>query len=192
MPTLPITVPYTFATSTTSIPLVNLDTDISTITTALNGIGDGTTPLATPIINGGSINNVPIGSTTQALGKFTNVVSTGDLYETTPTPTALTATATLTIGQLLGNIITSTSAVAVALTLPTGTLTDAGILSGTLGTDGRFDWYVLNLGSAVGIVTMLAGTGHTFVGLSTIQITSQAGFRTRKTATNTFVTYRIS
>lgn len=48
---LPITLTYTFATQTSAIPLANLDSNFSTITTAVNGIGSGTYPLATPIVS---------------------------------------------------------------------------------------------------------------------------------------------
>jgi hypothetical protein len=111
------------------------------------------------------------------------------------TPTAKTATATLTIAELLTRIITATSASAVALTLPTGTLTDAGMLAAiaaAMPVDTAFDWCVINLGSSSGVVTMTAGTDHTLVGLATLAINTQALFRTRKTAANTFVTYRIA
>jgi len=39
---------------------------------------------------------------------------------------------------------------------------------------------------------MAAGTAHTYVGNATVAITTSATFRTRKTAANTYVTYRIS
>lgn len=104
-------------------------------------------------------------------------------------PTAKAATATLTIAELLTKLITATSASAVALTLPTGTLTDAGL---SMQIDTAFEWSVVNLGSASGAVTMTAGTDHTFVGNAVVAINTSACFRTRKTAANTFVTYRIS
>lgn len=108
------------------------------------------------------------------------------------TPTAKTADATLMIAELLTKIITATSASAVALTLPTGTLTDAGILGGTMPVGYSFDWNVINLGSASGAVTMTAGATHTYVGAAVVAISTSARFRTRKTAANTFVTYRLS
>lgn len=111
-------------------------------------------------------------------------------FDVQDTPTAKTATATLTIAELRTGIITSTSASAVALTLPTGTLTDAGFTS--LPLTAAFDWSVINLGSSSGAVTMTAGTAHTFVGNAVVAISTSAIFRTRKTAANTFVTYRIS
>ena len=44
---LPITIPYTFANATSSIPLSNLDTDFTTVANAINGIGNGTVGLTT-------------------------------------------------------------------------------------------------------------------------------------------------
>jgi hypothetical protein len=107
------------------------------------------------------------------------------------TPTAVTATGTLTIANLLTQIITSTSATAVSLTLPTGTLSDAGVSGGTSAVNTSFDYSIINLGSAVGDVTMVAGTAHTIVGSATVAVGTSGRFRCRKTATNTFVSYRI-
>lgn len=76
---LPITVPYTFANATASIPLSQLDTDISTIYAAVNSIANGVNALANVNITGGVIDNVPIGATTPANGSFTNLTSSGTL-----------------------------------------------------------------------------------------------------------------
>lgn len=51
---LPISVPYSFANATTSIPLSQLDTDISTVYAAVNGIGNGTVALSNVSITGGN------------------------------------------------------------------------------------------------------------------------------------------
>ena len=120
------------------------------------------------------------------------VDSTGTLYTEQPAPTALTATSTLTIANLQTEIITVTSSTAVTLTLPTGTLTDAGIMAGVLANNMAFEWIVVNLGSTSGAITMATGTAHTFVGNATVAISTSAKFRTRKTAANTYVTYRIA
>jgi hypothetical protein len=74
---LPITVPYTFANVTTSIPLSQLDTDISTVYAAVNGIANGVNALANVNITGGVIDNVPIGATTPANGSFTTLIANG-------------------------------------------------------------------------------------------------------------------
>ena len=134
-------------------------------------------PLASPTFTG--IATIPTSNTTSP-------------YLIQPTPTAKSATGTLAIAEMLTYIITVTSSTAVTLTLPTGTLTDAGIQSGALPTNGSFDWCIINLGSTSGTVAIAAGTGHTYVGTSTaVPINTSAQYRTRKTATNTFVTYRI-
>jgi hypothetical protein len=111
------------------------------------------------------------------------------IFDTQDTPTAKTADATLTIAELRTKIVTATSASAVALTLPTGTLVDAAFTS--LPTGASFDWSVINLGSSSGAVTMTAGTDHTYVGSATVAIATSALFRTRKTALRTYVTYRV-
>lgn len=113
------------------------------------------------------------------------------LYDVQGAPAAVNATATLTIAQLLAELITTTSAVAVSLTLPTGTLSDAGITAPALAVNGCFDWGIINLGSSTGAITLVAGTGHTIVGSAAVPIATSAEFRTRKTAANTFVTYRL-
>lgn len=108
-----------------------------------------------------------------------------------PTPIAKAATATLTIAELLTALITTSGTTAISLTLPTGTLTDAGITAPALPINGCFDWSIINTGTASGAVTLVAGTGHTIVGAAIVAIGTSAGFRTRKTAANTYVTYRI-
>ena len=47
---LPITIPYTFANATTSIPLSQLDSDFTTVVNAINGIGNGTNSLSNATI----------------------------------------------------------------------------------------------------------------------------------------------
>lgn len=172
-------------------------------TTITSTVATGTAPFTVTSttnvanLNASSLNGATfaapgtIGGTTAGAGNFTSLSVTTGYYDIQPTPTALTATGTLTIAQIQGDLITVTSSAAVSLTLPTGTLTDAGVLGGTLQTNGCFDWFIINLGSTSGAVTMVAGTAHTYVGNATVAINTSAQFRTRKTATNTFVTYRI-
>ncbi len=116
---------------------------------------------------------------------------TGTAFFAQPTPTSLSATATLTIAQLLTLIINATGTTAKNFTLPTGTLTDAGILGGALAVGQAFEWYLINTGTSSGTATLLAGTGHTIVGAALTAIGTSSRWFTRKTAANTFVTYRI-
>ena len=108
-----------------------------------------------------------------------------------PAPIAKSATATLTIAELLTGIVTTSGTSAITLTLPTGTLTDAGVTAPALPVNGCFDWFVINTGTGSGAVTVSAGSTHTTVGSTAVPIATSAGFRTRKTAANTFVTYRV-
>ena len=55
---LPVTIPYTFGTATSAIPLSQLDSDFSTVATALNGVSDGTSSLANVNIIGGNISGL--------------------------------------------------------------------------------------------------------------------------------------
>lgn len=119
-----------------------------------------------------------------------NPIHTGNIFFQQAAPVARNSSTTLTIADLLTGIVTATSTSAVTLTLPTGTNTDAGILSGALANDRAFEWEIINLGSSSGAVTLAAGSGHTVVGSASVPIVTSAKFRTRKTATNTFVTYR--
>jgi hypothetical protein len=104
--TLPITITNTFATATGSIPLSQLDTNFSLLASTINGIGDGTTALATPAISGGAINSATVGATTPATGAFTSLSCTSR-------GGALTANSGLT----------AVTAVAGSLTLATGGMT---------------------------------------------------------------------
>lgn len=116
-----------------------------------------------------------------------------DVFNAQSAPTAKTTTTiTLTIAELLTRLITSTQTAAVAMTLPTGTLTDAGFGNGALAVGSSFDWSIINLGSSSGAVTVGAGTDHTVVGNMVVAISTTGQFRTRKTAANTYVTYRIA
>jgi hypothetical protein len=118
------------------------------------------------------------------------VTAGGILLQQQPAVTTVNATATLTIAQLLTEIITATSTTAVTMTLPTGTLMDGGFAS--ISTNQSFDWSIINLGSSAGAVTLSAGTSHTIVGSATVAISTSAQFRSVRTAATTWVSYRIS
>lgn len=117
-----------------------------------------------------------------------------------PTPTAKTTAVTLTIAELMTCIITGTHAAGAtqAYTLPTGANCD---LTLQFANDDSFDWSLLNLSAAaVDTITLTASAGHTIVGNPIVQSShsttggiygNSAIFRTRKTAADTYVTYRV-
>jgi len=103
-----------------------------------------------------------------------------------PTPIALDATGAITTTGMLGGLITSTTAAAVTGTLPTGTVMD---LASEFAINDSFDWSVIATGANA--FTVAAATGHTIVGGAVVATVTSGRFRTRKTAANTFVTYRL-
>ena len=96
----------------------------------------------------------PVTSTNGFIGALTgNIAGTGSI---THTPTAINATATATAAQVATGYITSTSAAATAITLPTGTLLGAalGAVQGTV-----FDLYIDNTAGASTVTIAVATNG---------------------------------
>lgn len=113
----------------------------------------------------------------------------GQFYATQlqPTPLTLDATGALTSAMILNGLVTSTTGAAVVATLPTGTVLD---LASEFAVNDSFDWSVIATGANAFTVT--AATGHTVVGVAAVATVTSGRFRTRKTAANTFVTYRLA
>lgn len=122
-----------------------------------------------------------------AVGTDPTISSSGK-YQPQGTPGVLNATGALTAAMMLSGIVTSSTAAAVVATVPTGTVLDA---ASEFAVDDSFDWSVINTG-AVNAFTVTAATDHTLVGVAAVAAVTSAIWRTRKTAANTFVSYRIS
>jgi hypothetical protein len=116
------------------------------------------------------------------------VISDSGKYQTQDTPGVLNATGTITPAMILSGILTSTTAAAVAGTLPTGAVLDA---ASEFAVGDSFDWSVIATGANAFTVTA-AATGHTVVGTGAVATVTSAIWRTRKTAADTFVSYRLS
>ncbi len=125
-------------------------------------------------------------------------IGDGNLNETVlnvvPAPATATATATLTAAQVTNGILLgSPGSSAASYTLPTGTLMDAALGNAKVGSS--FDFAVINVdGSGSGVITLVAGTGWTLVGLATVVATAGTAqaFRARKTGDATWSLYRIA
>ena len=108
---------------------------------------------------------------------------------------AVNATATLTVAQLQGGIITSTTAAAVTMTMPTGTVLDTagtGLAATTLATNETIQFTIKNTG-ATNAITVAVATGITNGGVAgdlTIAASATATYQLTKTGTNTFVLYK--
>jgi len=115
-----------------------------------------------------------------------------------PAPTAMTVTANITTAGLLSGLIVGTHAAGATqtYTLPTGALMDAAF---ELDIDESVDWSLINASAAAAdtITLAAAASGHTIVGAVVVVSANgapdnTATYRTRKTAADTFVTYRIA
>lgn len=148
----------------------------------------------------GAATNVP--GLGYRMGFAVAAAATGDAYVrvklvagppklTQGTPTAETNTSqTYTAAEVAGGIITSTQTGAVTGTLDTGANMDAGFPGAAV--NDAVDWTLINLGSSSGAVTLTAATGHTIVGSATVAIATSARLRSRRTADDTWVTYRLA
>lgn len=130
-----------------------------------------------------------------------NVFPLNTIINVQGAPTSKTVANTMTAAELMTGLITATptaTGATAAYTLPTGDLLDA---AATFAVDDSFDWVLINSAlAAADTITVTAATGHTIVGGAVVQSLHattgalygySAQFRTRKTAADTFVTYRI-
>lgn len=130
--------------------------------------------------------SVPVVQNGQTVQTTTGAIARS--YQAQLAPVDFTADATLTATQMRGGLITVTSSNPVTLTLPLGITANAELSNMTV--NRSFYWNVINLGTQN--VVIANNTDHDFVGNNTIPANSSAGFMTVKTATDTFVTYKIS
>lgn len=108
-------------------------------------------------------------------------------YQAQPAPVALDATGALTAAMIAAGIITSTTAAAVAGTVPTGTVLDAAL---QLGIGESIDFTVIATGANAFTVTAAAGV--TIVGGAVVATATSGRFRLRRTAAATYIIYRLA
>jgi hypothetical protein len=116
------------------------------------------------------------------------VISDSGKFQPQGAPGVLNATGTLTAAMILSGIVTSTSVGAVVATLDVGAVVDA---ASEFAIGDSFDWSVINTGPSAFTVTS-PDASHTIVGTAAVATVTSAIWRTRKTAADTFVSYRIS
>lgn len=102
-------------------------------------------------------------------------------------PVAIDAAGAIPPRALANGIITSNSLLGISCSLPTGAEVDR---MSDFRMNDAFDWCVI----AAGLFgfTVTASAGHTIVGAAGVGSGTAGYFRTRKTGTATYVTYRIS
>jgi hypothetical protein len=172
-----------------------IDKSTSTYTKLLNlannggttnvNIATGTTTPTVKIATTGTTPTVQIGTNVAASRTFN--FGKNFFWQPSP-PTTISTARTLTFTDLQTFIVVS-SATTGNFPLPTGTLMDTNVQSAF--TDMGFDWSFINTGAS-GSNTVTAGTAHTIVGSGAVAFGTSARFRSRRTGTNTWVTYRIS
>ena len=117
------------------------------------------------------------------------------IIKSVPVPATATVTATLTAAQILNGILLgSPGASAASYTLPTVTDLETALPSAAK-PGVSFDFSVMNVdGSSSGVITLVAGTGWTIVGLATVVATAGTAqlFRARKTDVGAWTLYRIA
>jgi len=182
---LPITIPYTFASATTSIPLANLDTNFTTVVNAVNGIANGTNTLANVAITGGTIYNAGMGNVTVGgvLGVSTSVGGTPN-YGTTGQVLTSQGTSTPPIwaaggGGGSGTVNSGTSGqltyYASTGTAVSGTTTGTGVVAALSVNTGSSGSFVVN-GGALGTPssgTLTNATGLPISGIAAAVVNTQ-------------------
>lgn len=131
---LPITIPNTFATETTNIPLSDLDTNFTTVANGINGIGDGTNALSNVSITGGSIANVSASGVTATTVSISDVTITGgDITGITDLAVADGGTGASTAADARTNLSAAKSGANSDITSLTGLTTPLSVAQGGTG-----------------------------------------------------------
>jgi len=104
-------------------------------------------------------------------------------------PPTRSATTTISPGDLQNGLILSNPASGITFTLASGS--DIEGQYGGIYTGMAFEWSIINI-NATNTITISNGTNHTYTGRTTISANTSARFLTRRSATQTFVTYRIA
>lgn len=102
-------------------------------------------------------------------------------------PVVMNGQGSIALSSIFGGVINASAGILGATgTLPAGSVIEG---AGDFSVDDSFDWHVISTG--LGTFTVAGSAGHTVVGSGAVGSTMSGVFRTRKTATDTFVTYRI-
>jgi hypothetical protein len=149
---LPITIPFTFGSATTSIPLSNLDSDFSTIYAAVNGIGNGSVSLANVSVTGGLVANVAISGS----------ISSPAVFSTTSAATLTPSVNTYSQYNL------TAQAASLSIAAPTGTPSDGMKMTFRFlddGTSQAISWNSTYYGVGITLPTATTAGKTTYIGL---------------------------
>lgn len=165
---------------------VNTSVNQPPVPSLLGTVVNGTTTFG-PFTNATIVNVVGgAGNTLYAVGVSPAIIEIR-ANQNQPDPVAVNVTGAVSALAILGGIVTSTTAAAVAGTVPTGAVMDA---ASQMAVGDSVDWSVIATGANAFTVT--AAANHTIVGTAVVATVTSGLFRTRKTAAGTFITYRLS
>lgn len=147
-----------------------------------------TTTTFGPFTNATTVNVVgAAGNTLYAIGVAPAVIETKASQVQTD-PVAVNITGAVSALAIQGGLVTSTTGAAVVGTVPTGQVMDLAV---QFSIGDSVDWSVIATGANSFTVTA-AASGHTLVGSGVVATVTSGLFRTRKTAADTYITYRLS
>jgi hypothetical protein len=120
---------------------------------------------------------------------LTQPIVSGITYSVMPTLATASSSTTLTAAQLITGHLLATPSSPATYTLTTGSLLDDAVLGGVADIGTSFDFIITNTGGAM--ITIAASSGITLSGNAFVSSSSSSSFRFRKTATDTFIAYRV-
>jgi hypothetical protein len=126
---LPISIPNTFATETTNIPLSDLDANFTTVANAINGIGSGSEALANVAITGGTMTNV----TANAVSISNATITGGSITGITPLAVAVGGTGANSAATARTNLSAAASGANSDITSLSGLTTTLSVAQGGTG-----------------------------------------------------------
>lgn len=126
------------------------------------------------------------GRTLYSIGVSPAIIET-KAFQVQGDPVAVNVTGAVSAAAIQGGLVTSTTAAAVVGTVPTGQVMDLAV---QFSIGDSVDWSVIATGA--NSFTVTAASGHTLVGSGVVATVTSGLFRTRKTAADTFITYRLS
>jgi hypothetical protein len=121
---------------------------------------------------------------------FAGDVRTNTVVTKRQAPTQSDTSVTVTAASLIDGLRVGNPAAGINYTLPTGTNMDAAFQE--LQINQSFEWSVINVAGAIHAITVVQNTNHTVQGNMVVAANSSGQFLTRKTAANTFTSYRIA
>lgn len=148
---------------------------------------------------GGAVSIAPGASQGSALKSHVNVGIAGTVVfypQAAPKADAGDAAQTITVAEMLAGIVSATPTTGRAVTTPTGTEMDAGFNVADIPANFGFDFSVQNrtaFAATDDILTLTAGaSGMTITGSAVVSPGSTARFRAVRTATNTWICYKLA